>query len=285
MKRFTEVSGLVLLLVVGSAGCGPGVDKQGLAKSATVKVLHWSAADPTDAALSFFADAVARQSNHRLRLDVDTVTYFSETPGGEARLAGDLRAGRIDFAYIPSRDWAATGDPGFRAVQSPFQITTTQASVTLASSSVAADLLDGMGSYDVVGLGLVPDEPRRLVTRNPLLSTADLKGTRIRISDSDQTAGLISALGGHPVQDMTASQTHQALEGNGLDGVETTPVYIGQNSYSVGAPYLTSFAADPEVRDHRGFEERVGEAVCTGSEGPADSVGADRQQRFDAGAA
>ena len=106
MKRLTEVSGLVLLLVVGSTGCSPAVDKQGLAKSAAVTVLTFGAADPTDPALSFLVDAVARQSGHRLRVDVDKVTYFSETPGSEARLAGDLRAGRIDFAYIPSRDWA-----------------------------------------------------------------------------------------------------------------------------------------------------------------------------------
>jgi TRAP-type C4-dicarboxylate transport system substrate-binding protein len=247
MKRFTEVSGLVLLLVVGSAGCGtPGVDKQGHATSAAVTVLTFGAADPTDPALSYFVDAVDQQSGHHLRVELDKVTYFSETPGSEARLAADLRAGQIDFAYIPSRDWAATGDPGFRALQSPFEITTTQASVTLAGGSVAADLLDGMGRYDVVGLGLVPAEPRRLVTKNPLLTTADLNGSRIRISDSDQTASLISALRGQPVQGMTAGQAHEALEGEGLDGVETAPVYIGENSYNVRAPYLTSFALIPK---------------------------------------
>ena len=187
MKRFTEVTGLVLLLVVGSVGCTRAVDKQGHATSGAAKVLTIAVADPGEAGLSYFVDAVGQQSAHRLRVDVDTVTYFSETPGAEARLAGDLRAGRVDFAYIPSRDWAATGDPGFRAVQSPFQITTTEASIALAESPVAADLLSGMGRYDVVGLGLVPTEPRRLVTKNPLLTAADLKGRRVRISDSDQT--------------------------------------------------------------------------------------------------
>ncbi len=77
-------------------------------------VLHFGAADPTEPELSFFAAEVAKQSNHRLRVDVDRVTYFSETLGGEERLVPDLRRGRVDFAYIPSRDWAATGDAGFR---------------------------------------------------------------------------------------------------------------------------------------------------------------------------
>jgi TRAP-type C4-dicarboxylate transport system substrate-binding protein len=247
MNRFTTVAGLVSLLLVGSTGCRtPSVDKQGHATSADFTVLTFAAVDPSDPALSYFVDAVDEQSGHRLRVDVDKVTYFSETPGSEARLAGDLQAGRIDFAYIPSRDWAATGDPGFRAVQSPFQITTTQASVTLARSQVAVDLLNGMERYDVVGLGMVPREPRRLITKTPLLTTADLKGTRIRISYSDQTASLLFALGVHPLAAMTAAQAHEALEGDGLDGVETAPVFIGDNSYYVRAPYLTSFALIPK---------------------------------------
>jgi len=246
MKRFTELSGLVVLLVAGMVGCGPAVNKQGLPKSVAVKVLHLGAADPVDHALSFFLDAVEQQSGHRLRVDVDKLTYNDGTSGGEARLVGDVRAGRIDFAYIPSRDWAATGDPGFRAVQSPFEITTTEASVALAGSPVAVDLLNGMGRYDVVGLGLIPSEPRRLVTKVPLLTSADLKGSRVRISDSDQTARLISALGAHPVQGITPREANTALEGDGLDGVETAPLPIGQNSFSVRAPYLTSFALMPK---------------------------------------
>jgi hypothetical protein len=45
---------------------------------------------------------------------------------------------------------------------------------------------------------------------------------------------------------MTASQAHEALEGDGLDGVETAPIFISQNSYNVRAPYLTSFALIPK---------------------------------------
>ena len=137
-------------------------------------------------------------------MDLDRDTYFSETPGGEAQLVPDLRSGRIDLAYTPARDWVATGDPGFRAVQYPFQVTTTEAAVALAGGAAASDLLAGMTSYGVVGLGLVPAEPRRLITKNPVLTAGDLQGSRIRISDSPETAELISSLGGEPVQGITA---------------------------------------------------------------------------------
>lgn len=247
MKAVSRIAAFLSACVAVSAGCGsPAVDKQGTPVSAAATVLHFGAADPTDPGLAFFSDAVARQSGHRLRVHVDRETYFSETPGGELRLVPDLGNGRIDFAYIPSRDWAATGDPGFQAVQYPFEVTTTQASVALARSAAATGLLAGMKRYGVTGLGLIPREPRRLITKNPLLSAADLKGRRVRISDSRETAALISALGGDPVQGVTAGDARQALHGDALDGIETAPIYITQNAYNVDAPYLTSFALIPK---------------------------------------
>ncbi len=246
MKKFTAAA-VSSLLIAASASCaGAAVDKQGAPVSAAVTVLHFGAADVGEAGLAYFSDAVARTSHHRLRVHVDPTTYFTETRGGETRLVPDLRSGRVDFAYVPSRDWAATGDPGFRAVQSPFEVTTTQASVALARSAAAPDLLKGMQGYDVVGLGLIPAEPRRLITRNPVLSASDLQGSRIRIYDSRETEGLVSALGAHPVLGMNAGEARRALQGQALDGIESAPIYIAQNNYTADAPYLTSFAVIPK---------------------------------------
>lgn len=248
MKRFALLTGCLSLIGAATLGCGGrAVDKHGAPVPGPVTVLHLSAADPTEPGLAFFAAEIAKKSNRRLRVDIDhRLTYFSETRGGEARLVPDLRRGRVDFAYVPSRDLAATGDPGFRALQSPFQVTTTQTAVAIAQSPVASELLRAMAPYNVIGLGLIPVEPRRLISKRPILAVSDLHDIRVRISDNAQTADLIEALGARPEQGMAANAAHQALESDALDAVETSPRYIAENSYNVGAPYLTSFALFPK---------------------------------------
>ncbi len=158
-------------------------------------VLHVGTADPSDRELAYFVEAVTRTSANRLRVEVDPTTYFSETPGGEAKLVDDLLAGRVAFGYIPSRDWADAGDPGFQAVHAPLLISTTAAATALAASPNAGDLLSGLDSRGAVGLELVPGEARRLIARSPITAVGDLAGVRVRINDSTQAAQLMSAWG------------------------------------------------------------------------------------------
>lgn len=239
----------VLALLVGSALClgwaGPTVDKQGGRRGPVVS-LRLGAADPGEPSLAHFVGALDRTTAGRLGVDVDRVTYYSETRGGPALLAPDLRAGGVDLALIPSRDWAATGDPGFVALQSPFVVASTMATTTLAPSDIARNLLKGMAAYGAVGLGLIPGEPRRLLTREPVIDKSDLFGLRIRVSDSPQTTALLSALGADPVQGMTAAEVREALRTGTLDGAEMAPVYLGGNGYNLSAPYLSSFALIPK---------------------------------------
>ena len=237
-----------LALSVGLTACaGAQVDKTG-APVTVPAVLRIGAADPTDSQLAFFVDAVDRGSGHRLRVEVERTTYYSETPGGEGRLAGDVQSGKVALAYLPSRDWAATGDAGFQALHAPFLVSTTAAAITLARGPVAAELLAGLDSSGVHGLALIPGEARRLISRRPVATVEDLAGAKVRISDSPQSAQLISALGATPVQGLLAVQTRTDLGSGRLDAVETSPAYVVPNSYNASAPYLSSFAMFPKLQ-------------------------------------
>jgi TRAP-type C4-dicarboxylate transport system substrate-binding protein len=96
------------------------------------------------------------------------------------------------------------------------------------------------------GLALIPLESRRLVSRQPILSLSDLKGSRIRINDSAQSAKLVSAWSAIPVQGYLAAKTKQELAAGRLDAVESSPAYIVPNAYFSSAPYLTSFGLFPK---------------------------------------
>ena len=248
-RRFIVPGRTALALLLGSAlflGCGgPAVDKQG-ARPTPVVTLRLGAADPGEPSLAHFVETVHRTTAGRLAVDVDRVTYYSETRRGPAKLAPDLRKGEVDLALIPSRDWAATGDPGFVALQTPFLVDSTTATTALARSGVARNLLEGMAAYEAVGLGLIPGEPRRLLTREPVVDPSDLSGRRVRVSDSAQTMALLATLGAEPVEGMTAAEVRQALQNGTLDGTEMAPVYLGQNGYDLSAPYLSAFALIPK---------------------------------------
>jgi TRAP-type C4-dicarboxylate transport system substrate-binding protein len=223
------------------------VDKQG-APTTAVTELTLGAADPQDVPVAFFVDAVDRLSGHRVKVRVDTKTYESENPGGEAKLAGAVRSGTVQLGYVPSRDLAADGVVAFQALQSPFLIDTTPTAVTFAGRPLAGEVLASLDERGVHGLALIPFESRRLLSKRPVTSLGDLEGVQVRISDSDQTAKLVSAWGAVPVQGYVAAKTSKELKSGTLDAVESSPSYIGPNAYFSSAPYLTSFGMFPKFQ-------------------------------------
>jgi TRAP-type C4-dicarboxylate transport system substrate-binding protein len=229
-RRLLPVA-LCLSVCLSACGAATPVDKQG-APSAAVTQLTLGTADPQDAQLAFFVDAVDKASEHRLRVRVDATTYYSETPGGEAKLARDLRSGTVALGYVASRDLATDGAPAFQALHAPFLLGATSDAVALAGSPVAKDVLASLDDRGVHGLALIPMESRRLLSRRPVLALGDLRGTRIRVSDSAQSAKLLSAFSAIPVQGYLAVKTKEELAAGRLDAVESSPLYVVPNGYS-----------------------------------------------------
>ena len=194
----------------------------------------------------YLAQDIAKLSHGALKVTIDSKTYNSEVPANEIRLAADVRAGRVGFAYQPARDWAAVGVPGFQALMAPFAVTTVAASRRVAASPVAATVLGQLPKYGAVGLGLIAAEPRQILSVRPLFTQPQFAGQKIRIVDNPQAAALVSALGGTPVQEMLSNKVNSALHGGTVNAVETSPFFIAENAYQNSAPYLTSYAIFPK---------------------------------------
>ena len=103
-------------------GCGsPAVDKQGARRQGEVVTLRLGAADPGSLR---WRTSSTRSTGSRAAGSPSTWTSRRTSPrrpAGRPSWPG-LRAGHVDLAFIPSRDWAATGDPGFAALQAPFLV-------------------------------------------------------------------------------------------------------------------------------------------------------------------
>jgi TRAP-type C4-dicarboxylate transport system substrate-binding protein len=233
--------------MIGLAACQgmASLDKAGAVRQ-SVTVIRLQMPDDDQGYGSYFARAAARLSHGTLKVVVDIASYPSALPANEARLVAALRAGRVGFSFQPARDWAAAGLPGFEALDAPFFVTTVRASDLLAASPVAGALLHELSSLGLVGLGLVPSEPRQILSIRPLLAPGAFRGTRIRITDNPETAALMTAIGARPVQGLSANQVGGLLRPGSLTAVEGGPYYMLGNSYNVEAPYLTSYAWIPK---------------------------------------
>jgi TRAP-type C4-dicarboxylate transport system substrate-binding protein len=146
------------------------------------------------------------------------------------------------MAYIPSRAWER--DAGrvlaFRALQAPFLITSYPVLRAVVTGPVGRELLASLSANGLVGLGLVPDELRRILARRPLLSASDYRGARIRVVTSPTSVRMFHALGAIPLTGLTSGQVGPALAADRLDAIETSTQSIGNNGYVRQARYLTS---------------------------------------------
>lgn len=243
----SRIAAGLVAAVIGLAACQSvaSLNKAGAVRP-SVTVIRLQMPDDDEGYGSYFAQAVSRRSHGTLKVAVDLDSYPSAVPANEARLVAALRAGHVGFSFQPARDWAAVGLPGFEALDAPFEVTTVQVSDRLAASPVATALLHEFSSIGLVGLGLVPSEPRQILSIRPLIAPAAFRGIRVRITDNPQTAALMKAIGSRPVQGMTAGQVKGLLKPGSLAGVELGPAYILSNSYNAEAPYLTSYALIPK---------------------------------------
>jgi TRAP-type C4-dicarboxylate transport system substrate-binding protein len=239
--RSVEAQALALTLAALLAGCGGGQSNKAGASSADAVTLHVAVPDANDEGASYFARAVARRSGGSVRVVVDGA-YDNTDTAAEAKLVDALEHGRADAAYMPARDWAVAGISEFRALSAPFAVTTSAAAQAVATSDVARDALAALKPRHLVGLGLVPDEPRRVLSRRPLLGPADFRSAAVRVVLAPDLARAISALGGRPVEVRRSPEVAAQLESGALTGTETSAHYALNDSYAGVAPYLTAFA-------------------------------------------
>ena len=219
------------------SGGSHNANKAGAAGGHTV-TLRLEMPDGGDPRGAFFAREVARRSEGSVQVRIDVTGYSSARPANELALARALEAGREDIAYLPARAWAAAGVPAFRALLAPFVITTEGASQAVAEAPVAQRIVATL-PRSVVGIALVPDEPRRVLASRPVDSPAAFSGLRIRIIDNAQTAANFDALGARAVQGLDSQQTGRALQRRTVDAVESSTATIISNGYFTFARYLS----------------------------------------------
>jgi TRAP-type C4-dicarboxylate transport system substrate-binding protein len=217
--------GVVLALAMAgcSAASGASGDKAG-GSTSTVS-LTMGVTDPkgrpTTPTIEFFVDQVAEQSKGSIRLDV----LWNAGEGSidpEQAIARKVKSGALDLGWIGSRAWDTEGVTSLQALQAPFLITNNKLLSAVVTSPMAGEMLAGLKSAGVEGLGMYPDQFRHPVGfRKPLASPGDFKRARIRVLTSNASDALIRALGAEPVH-LNGNAYKQAISDGTLTGVDAS---------------------------------------------------------------
>lgn len=244
MTSLTRICAVAAVLLAGCGGAAR-TGKSGAPVQDTV-ALKLQMPDASDAIGQRFAAEVTRRSHGSVRVDIDKAApYDSRDPAAELRLARALQAGTEDIGYLPARAWAADGRAAFTALLAPFLVTTYPTAQAFATGPLAGQVLKTLPS-SVVGLALVPSQLRRVLAVRPPVSVAALAGLRVRVIDNAQSASDFRALGAEPVQGLDSGEVATEIAARRLDGAETAPGLVLENSYAAVAKYLSSYAVFPK---------------------------------------
>ena len=146
---------LACAATLAATGCSAGGTKAGPTRPTVV--LHLATPENPDAPYAddvrFFARRVRDLTDGEVdvRLDFEAIPW---TPASEGKLFEMVQDGTTELALVPPRAFDTVGVTGFEALQAPMLIDSPELAGAVATSDLAGDLLDSLGEYGVVGLGL-----------------------------------------------------------------------------------------------------------------------------------
>jgi TRAP-type transport system periplasmic protein len=242
--------GLALALGLATSGCAGGDDdRAGGRRPPEARVLtmanegysvHDRGFAVEDDTLQAFADAVARLSGGRLRIEFRNRWLGWPWRRPESAVVRDVAAGKADLGWVGSRAWDALGVSSFEALHAPLVVDSYALEVAVLRSEIASEMLAAVEPLDVAGIGVLPGPMRKLLDAGRALTRpADFKRRRIGITDSRVARDTFRALGATPV----ALPSGAPL--TGVDGIEQQVASIESNAYDAAAKYLTDISLWP----------------------------------------
>jgi TRAP-type C4-dicarboxylate transport system substrate-binding protein len=206
MSHRHSTCALLALALAGAAGCGGSVaGKAGGGERPRRPLVLTLVSASIGSRSATFVNGVERLTRGTVRIRVVS-RYAAVSPrtpvaSREQRIAKQLQNGQAQMASLPAWAWETQGMTSFRALETPMLIDDLPLLRHVVTSSIASDMLRGTISRGVVALGLVPDNLRRLVTRDRrLVSPSAFAGARVAVR-SEAMARIVRALGATPVPD------------------------------------------------------------------------------------
>ncbi|MBA2382047.1 MAG: hypothetical protein H0V73_08050 [Chloroflexi bacterium] len=196
--------------------------------------LTFANANDDHEALQGFADAVKAASGGTLTIKfVDQVRR--DHPTYESEIIDDVVAGTYDLAWVAPRPWHSKGVRSFDALIAPFLIDSYDLEGAVLQSGMQDEMLAGLATTGVVGLGILPGPLRRVAMADGGLRVpGDLRGKKLAIGDSEIARMTFEALGA------STRPLGPGGEVDADDGVEQQLSSITGNRYYRTHPHVTA---------------------------------------------
>jgi TRAP-type C4-dicarboxylate transport system substrate-binding protein len=235
-RRITQWPAVAVLAVVAlalAACSGSGSDKAGGAEEPEPVVLTFASfTDDIQPQLRVFAEEVVRRSDGTLRIEFQPA-WRAGDPDAERGTIEDVKAGKVDMAWVGARVFDRLGVKSFQALLAPLLVDSYELEGRVFESGIPTSMLEGVEEVEVAGIGVLPGPMRRLLgISHPFLRPSDFDGQVIGGAENELSLLTFRALGAR----LEALPAGGSLDG--LDGTEQHLEAIWGNRYNKNAKFV-----------------------------------------------
>ena len=185
--------------------------------------------------LQLFADEVSDRTGGTVTIEFRD-GWRPDEPDYESRTVEDVAAGKADLAWVGARVFDELGVNSFQALLAPMLVDSHDLQAAVFDAGIPAEMLTGLESLDVVGLGVLPGPLRKLVgIDHAFVSPDDFTGQVVGVQASVVADQTFAALGA-----TTIDKRGGGANVDGVDAVEQQFESIAGNKYWQVADYVTS---------------------------------------------
>ncbi|QWG13763.1 TRAP transporter substrate-binding protein [Bradyrhizobium sediminis] len=199
---------------------------------------------PTVQALRYMGRMIAEKSGGRHQIRV----FHSRQLGEEKETIEQTRAGAID---LNRSNVALIGTfvPAMSVLAMPFLFRSAEHLQKVLDGPIGNEILGSFDAYGFVGLAFYDSGARSIYNSvRPVRSTADMKGLRLRVQQSELMSAMIRGLGAEPVE-LPYGRVLTGLATKLVDGADNNwPSFVTTDHYKYAGYYtLTEHTMSPEV--------------------------------------
>jgi TRAP-type C4-dicarboxylate transport system substrate-binding protein len=235
-RRFIGWATVAMLAVwaIALAACsGSSSDKAGGAEEQEPVVLTFASfTGDIQPQLQMFAEEVARRSDGSLRIEFKP-EWRGGDPDAERGTIEDVKAGKVDMAWVGARVFDRLGVRSFQALLAPLLVDSYELEARVFESGIPTSMLEGVEEIEVAGIGVLPGPMRRLLgISHPFLEPSDFDGQVIGGAENELSVQTFQALG---------ARLEALPAGGSLEGLDATEQHLGAiwgNRYNENAKYV-----------------------------------------------
>jgi TRAP-type C4-dicarboxylate transport system substrate-binding protein len=235
-RRFIGLANVAMLAVsaVTLAACsGSSSDKAGGVEKQEPVVLELASfTSDIQPPLQAFAEEVAKRSDGSMRIEFEP-EWRGGDPNAERGTIEDVKAGKVDMAWVGGRVFDTLDVTSFQALLAPLLVDSYDLEEKVFESGIPTSMLEGVEELGVVGVGVLPGQMRKLLgVSHPFLEPSDFEGEVIGGAENELSVRTFRALGA----------TLEALPAGGsLEGLDATEQHLAAmwgNRYNKHAKYV-----------------------------------------------